>query len=224
MDYRRKPYVLKDKRIGTSFCIYCGEIANTREHLPSKSIANDENIIVPSCKKCNNMFSYDEKYLNYVLKSIMNSLTDEKDSRMKKLVLHELLGNGYLYEYNFQYDRIKSIILKYAYGHLISELGLISKGYYNLFLENVECEIFFDKYISKEQKEHFFKLYEYKIIDEMWGRECMIILNGIPYYFWKNRGPDYKYLVVNDNNNYLIRINIYDQIYALIDIPTACFN
>lgn len=70
IDERRKPYIVKDKKGDLSYCVYCGDSADSREHVPSRAIADDVNIVVPSCKKCNNRFSYDEKYLSYVIKAL----------------------------------------------------------------------------------------------------------------------------------------------------------
>ena len=55
-----------DSRIA-GICIYCGGIAKTRDHVPSKAFLDKpypENIpVVPCCSECNNKFSKDEEYV-----------------------------------------------------------------------------------------------------------------------------------------------------------------
>lgn len=50
----------------TSICIYCGQIADTREHIPAKHFfkgSTEKNlIVVPSCKRCNSSFQKDEDF------------------------------------------------------------------------------------------------------------------------------------------------------------------
>lgn len=47
-------------------CIYCGRLAETREHIPSKVFLNKpypENLFtIPACYECNNGYSLDEEY------------------------------------------------------------------------------------------------------------------------------------------------------------------
>lgn len=224
VDERRKPYIVKDKNTDLSFCIYCGEIADSREHVPSKALGDGENIVVPSCKKCNNEFSYDEKYLSYVIKELIGNQAEMNDENLKNLVHDELLGNGYFCDYNFQYDRIKAIFLKISYGHLISEFGIVSKGFYELFKENALCKIYLENLINQQEREEIIKLYKCNYMSELWGRESIIIASGQLYYYWKNRGENYHYMVAMDETSYIIKINICDKIYGIIEVPIDCFN
>jgi hypothetical protein len=51
-------------------CIYCGKIADTKDHVPPKCFflkpAPSNLITVPSCFACNNSFSQDEEYARTV--------------------------------------------------------------------------------------------------------------------------------------------------------------
>lgn len=59
-------------------CIYCGELATTRDHVPPKILIPKENrkksdkdlIVVPACKNCNQNFSKDDEYFRVVVSSI----------------------------------------------------------------------------------------------------------------------------------------------------------
>lgn len=62
-----------------SQCIYCGDQANTRDHVPPRSLLErpypDNLHTVPSCSKCNHGFSLDEQYFLVLLAQISTSPT-----------------------------------------------------------------------------------------------------------------------------------------------------
>lgn len=62
----------KVKEIKT--CIFCGKLADTREHIPARNLYKDigklNPITVPSCSECNKNFSKDEEYFRNVMTSI----------------------------------------------------------------------------------------------------------------------------------------------------------
>lgn len=55
----------------SSFCVYCGAPATTRDHVPPKCLLEKpyptDLPTVPSCKKCNSSFSLDEQYFLILL-------------------------------------------------------------------------------------------------------------------------------------------------------------
>ncbi|MCH5324205.1 MAG: hypothetical protein J1E39_03225 [Eubacterium sp.] len=133
-----KPFV-EFSRKGTHYCIYCGSIANTREHVPSKAFLKrplpSDPPVLPACEKCNNSFSPDELYTRtYIecLKAIFvdNNLEilqidpdDRKEKREAKISIKEALDQKH-----FVFDnRIGRILLKLAIGHVVYEL---SENYY----------------------------------------------------------------------------------------------
>ena len=69
-----------------SGCIYCGKPAETREHVPSKSLLIEpfpENLpTIPACFECNNGFSADEEYFVCFLE-ILKSIVYENYSISK---------------------------------------------------------------------------------------------------------------------------------------------
>ena len=56
-------------------CIYCGQRANTREHIPARNLVKDKGsvqfITVPSCSKCNSGFQKDEEFFRQLIASIL---------------------------------------------------------------------------------------------------------------------------------------------------------
>lgn len=122
-----------------SECIYCGEIANTREHIPSKVFLAKpypENLgIVPACQECNNSYSNDELLLSILIEKLKSTHLgqgynpiEEVQRRMdynEKLVkdIEKAIENKNLNEFD---KKIKRILLKLAIGHSVYEL---SEGY-----------------------------------------------------------------------------------------------
>ena len=58
-------------------CFYCGSLANTKDHVPSKNLLESpfpHNLLtVPACSQCNNSFSFDEEYfLNVIVETTTN--------------------------------------------------------------------------------------------------------------------------------------------------------
>ena len=55
-------------------CCYCGDFADTVDHVPSKVFLEKpypENLpVVPCCKKCNERFSLDEEYVAVLLECV----------------------------------------------------------------------------------------------------------------------------------------------------------
>ena len=135
-----KPFV-DYSREGVHYCIYCGAIAGTREHVPSrvflkKPLPSDLPVL-PACQKCNNGFSTDELYTKtYIecLKELLNNnnpdclwidSADRKAVRDAKSAVKEAIDTKTLC-----YDkRIGRVLLKLAVGHAVYEL---SEGYYSL--------------------------------------------------------------------------------------------
>lgn len=114
-------------------CIYCGGIADTREHCPSKMLVSELGEInlpvLPACFSCNNGFSEDElffkTYIDYVKiwhsgyslpesSDVQNSIEKESLSQVKKFI--ETKGSA-------QNERVKRILIKLAIGHATYELS-----------------------------------------------------------------------------------------------------
>ena len=80
-------------------CIYCGDLATTREHVPSKAFLVEpypENLpTIPSCFKCNNGFSFDEQYVSYYLDTLRNYIYAEYQCAEN---ITNVRGNNYVPE------------------------------------------------------------------------------------------------------------------------------
>jgi hypothetical protein len=128
-------------------CIYCGAVANSREHIPSKIFLEkpypNNLLLVPSCKTCNNYFSYDELYTWFAIQILKKEyyrsiyITSETyEDRFKKhspiiAKVHKDVESFCLSKdlnqkddiYNFKSKRIERILWKLAVGHSVFELS-----------------------------------------------------------------------------------------------------
>lgn len=126
------------------YCIYCGNKADSREHIPSKIFIDKPyppNLyLVPACKACNNSFSADELYTWFVLKHLeikfgKPKLSEYEEQRYNKYpsICSEVTNDIHTFSedetlcYFFRSSRIERILAKLALGHMVYEL---SEGYH----------------------------------------------------------------------------------------------
>lgn len=141
-DSRVKPFIFKNKR-QNSLCVYCGEEATTREHLPSKVFFEHRDqidfSILPACKKCNNNFSYHEKYLACYIEFLKSKIYN-KDYKIRESIKNTLLKDHFIankiknqfkqisgmkYEVSQDTESIEIVLMKLAKGHMAYEMNEI---------------------------------------------------------------------------------------------------
>ena len=172
-----------------SFCIYCGKVADSREHIPSKVFLDKpfpaDLYLVPACRVCNNSFSSDELYTWFVIKLLeqragIDCLSTSYQSA-KRFASHpgvhsEAQNDISLFInrpnsfdvhktlFDFKSERIARILKKLAVGHAVYEL---SECYYSESLDTWKTstiEYSFAPTLSQE------------IIDDF---NCAIDINGL---------------------------------------------
>lgn len=173
-----KPYI-SFERDSQMFCIYCGEIANTREHCPSKAFLKKPyptNLpTLPACKKCNNGFSSHERYTKYLLKFLYYHYTEKNEH----MIIDDDVEIKQAYESAIKfikkpfYDkRMAKVFYKLAIGHAVYE---ISEGYYSYEWEEKISHIayIFKPMLSKEKWEKLKVLEDFneKVTPELGSRE-----------------------------------------------------
>ncbi len=125
------------RRNSKMYCVYCGNIADTREHCPSRTFLNKPyptNLpTVPACRRCNNGFSEDEKYtstyINYLYEYYENSREDIfklNDLNARENVDAKLAAEKFVQK-PCSDERLIRIFSKLAMCHATYE---ISQGYY----------------------------------------------------------------------------------------------
>jgi len=130
-----------DERL-TGYCVYCGGIPETRDHVPSRVLLDDplpSNLpVVECCAACNASFSMDEAYLACFIECILagstipSNLKRPKISRIlsesaglaKRIADAEITSDSGEKLWNPEIERVRAIILKLARGHIAYELSL----------------------------------------------------------------------------------------------------
>lgn len=132
-------------------CIYCGNPATTREHVPSKAFLTEpypENLAtIPACFECNNGFSNDEKYISCFLDVLKEMVYPqykrkdstqkllEKDKKLKSLLDEQIrVSDGKIY-YSIDEERLCRILIKLAKGHAGFEFDETCNSYSNISIQ-----------------------------------------------------------------------------------------
>lgn len=164
-DERIRPYVSYKKE--KSYCVYCYNIADSREHLPPRILIDKPNqnewCIVPACSKCNNGYSTDEQFvactIEYILAEIYyegniqrNKIKETFEKRphiLEKIKTLCIFQNGSLKIDNSVIEKIKTVVLKIARGHFMYDC--------NEFLndEDVQVLIAFKPQLEQKKLEEF---------------------------------------------------------------------
>lgn len=139
-DESKRPHVTFSRQ-GVHYCVYCGELSDTREHAPSrvflrKPYPNEDLPVLPACQKCNNSFSNDELYTELYIDSMRylsgyaESLSKENHERIKRNTAFFDAQNDLSKYYSGEIipinEKIVRILTKLAVCHMVYEL---SEGY-----------------------------------------------------------------------------------------------
>ena len=129
-----------DSRL-SGYCVYCGAPSETRDHVPSRVLLDEpypNNLpVVECCGPCNSGFSSDEEYFACFLSCVIHGTTSPEAHRPKiARILREkpLLGQRMEASMRIaedgqrswipEMDRVRTVILKLARGHIAYELSL----------------------------------------------------------------------------------------------------
>ena len=169
-----------------NYCVYCGEIATTREHIPSKAFLKDNNkspdylMTLPACLKCNNGFPSDEKYVI----DILDKIKKNTENKAEELI-------------NIDNKRFENIIFKLALGHAAYEFDYIHTGHKNY---SMDYNFIFN--LTNQQIDKFISL------PEIGSRSCFIVETNaktLSYQNWETIN-NYKYSAIRDADKLIIKI------------------
>ncbi len=121
-----------------SFCVYCGNQPNTRDHVPSKIFIDEpypENLpVICACSECNQGFSLDEEYIACLIECILVGSTNIKEIKRQKIkrilsqksTLVERINKAYQENnegifFEVEYERLQNVIIKLGKGHAAFE-------------------------------------------------------------------------------------------------------
>ena len=204
-------------------CCYCGNWADTVDHVPSKVFLDKpypENLpVVPCCKKCNEQFSLDEEYVAVMFECVRWQTFDPdylKREKVRKIVEHTPailktvsetvlpLLDGH-FSIDFGNARLNKVLTKLIAGHLRFE------GLDQWFLHNgLEISFYQDIHANREFCTKFHSPIFSGLSPEVGSRALMSFVEygnvGSP---WFTVQPDkYEYCVAPDNSE--VRIIIQD--------------
>ncbi len=241
MKYR----IRRDKTFGNGYytyydgknengCIYCGAIANTREHFPSKVLLNkpypDNLFTLPACLKCNNGYSLDEEYLACFIEKLKEKVFKgykmrdkiidilNKKIKLNELIDEQIISDGELIILNVETDRFKKVIEKIAICHAGYEFDTITS------CDTINTWFDFAVNLSNDQIKCFKESQISNVIPEIASRYsteyCIVETNGskdifLMYNWEKIQKGIYEYCVfINYNGNVCVRLILSDFLYC----------
>ncbi len=208
------------KAFGTT-CLFCGKIAETKDHIPSKNLLEkpypNNLLTIPSCDYCNKSFSLDEEYFLNVLVEISDNPTllakknfggnvhkaRERSKGLKKRIEDSLIqgDDGKIY-FQSETDRIKKVIEKNAFGLYFHKYQKVSR------LESFKCVGFYPFSVEETRPTEMFLLtYTEKFKPKKWTT----IQNDV-----------FSYIVVRDwrrGNKLSMIFHIHNSVWCIIEIP-----
>ena len=245
MEQRKRPggtdglgyYTSWDKSVKNG-CIYCGNPATTREHVPSKAFLTEpypENMAtVPACFECNNGYSDDEKYVSCFLDVLKEAVYKDytrrvdtnqrlaKDDRLKKLLDEQIITNNGEVHYTIDENRLCRIIVKLAKGHAGFEAD-------HICFDDTQVGLKYDFVfnMSEETIDEFEEIPQVDIAPEVGSRGCItpfVVQNigtgeAFGFMFWNHvQEGQYRYQVsYNEDGGICVKIVIYEMLYCRID-------
>ncbi len=204
-------------------CCYCGDFADTVDHIPSKVFLDKpypENLpVVPCCKKCNEQFSSDEEYVAVLFECVrLQTFAPKRFKREKirkivnhnptilqtvKETVHPLLDG------HFSIDpenvRLKKVLTKLIAGHLRFEgldQSFLHKGFDKHFYQDVHT--------NREFYQRFHSPIMSSLLPEVGSRALIAMFEqGSAGGPWLEVQPEmYEYCVAPDNSE--VRIIMQD--------------
>ncbi len=218
-------------------CIYCGNRADTREHIPSKVLLSEpypENLpTIPACFECNNGFSADEEYFVSFLETLKSAIYVDysiSDHIVKIFnhtpALQEMVTSSIHLENKtvfFSYDeiRFKRVINKLAVCHAGYEFDHVD------FNDPISTKISFIFNMTPEDISEFTAPEIMNCVPEISSRftsnYCIIqnIDNGEAYLLndWivVQEGRYQYYVYLNTHGGVSIKMIILDFLYCQVD-------
>lgn len=213
-----------------SICCYCGNWADTVDHVPSKVFLDkpypDNLPVVPCCKKCNEQFAFDEEYVAVLLECVRWQTFDPEEFKREKVrkivehnpaILKTVRGSVHpLLDGHFTIDpdntRLRKVLIKLIAGHLRFE------GLDQLFLhEGLEIQFNQDIYKNREFYDSFHSPIYSGLLPEVGSRAMIAMVEqGSAGGPWFTVQPNmYEYCVAPDNSEVRIIIQNYCGIRGL---------
>lgn len=213
--------IIKPVNKNIPFCIFCGNEADSKDHIPSKNLLEKPfppNLLtIDSCIKCNRSFSLDEEYFLNVLVEISTNpallikkeeggnifRARERSPKLKERIENSMISqtDGRIY-FHPEYDRIQKVVEKNAAGLYFHKYGLRRP------LNEFHCTGVYPFSVEELRPPDIFLLaYSERFKPKKWT----IIQDNV-----------FSYIVVRDwrrNNGLTMIFHIHDSVWCTISIP-----
>ena len=222
-------------------CIYCGNPATTREHVPSKAFLQEpypDNLpTIPACFACNNGYSEDENYVacfldilksqvyyDYLVPEQTNSRM-AKDKKLQNILQEQIKTQDDKVFYQLDKQRFDRILLKLARGHAGFEFDYVD-------FDNTNVKIWYDFlfHIPDEILQNFESVPEADIAPDVGLRAAgsPFILQNITLdeatslSIWNEVQENrYRYQVFqNKKENITVKIVVLEFLYCVVEFDT----
>ena len=176
-------------------CAYCGKVANSPDHTPSKAFLDEpypDNLpVVDACIKCNGGFSADEEYLSCLIECVIQGTT-KHDEKFREKVASTLqarpniasrieagkqIDKNKIPIWQPEWHRVKNVVLKLARGHISFELGL------QLINDPIILDVLPMASMSDDEFDIFNSLDHENLYPEVGSRAFVNVLTGKPTAF-----------------------------------------
>lgn len=225
---RRKEFIQSSLK---ELCYYCGNYADTRDHIPPKVLLDspypNDLESIPCCWQCNNRFSKDEEYAAVLIECIKQQSTNIKDLNRPKVqeiinhspyllnsvcksIEYDLFGHMYI---STNDSRFRNVLLKLIKAHLRNENGLFLSD------ELIKIEITTLDKMNSEQLNRFLMPQKIHILPDVGSKALysMLVSNNIAYNNWHiYQDNTYMYYVSTDSKMVKIIIQNFLVIKATI--------
>ncbi len=220
----------------TRGCIYCGGVADTRDHVPSKCLLDkpypDNLPVVGCCYDCNQSFSSDEIYFACFIECVKSGSTNFKyinreyikNIFRKTPSLHKRIENATKIEndqieFYPEIERVKNVLLKLAKGHTAFELSIVRKDeprnfWFGLIKSLPEANqvdfnsVHFQENVGEIGSRSMQRFLVTSLINKNGGQDNFIINDWLDV-----QDNKYRYITIDDQGMVIVRIVI-DEIWG----------
>lgn len=190
-------------------CAYCGEYADTEDHVPSKCFLDkplpQNPPVVPCCLKCNASFTGDEEYVFCLIECMKAGTTNPmllERLKARETLLHsqglrlrlvdQYQDFGGVKVWKYERERLERVIRKLAFGHLAYENeNLLFDAEYNI----LRCKALPD--MNPQERDMFEMPYIDTLLPEIGVRalgNCLLLNGSINLSLWHIVQPNrYRY-------------------------------
>lgn len=206
-------------------CAYCGEYAETEDHVPSKCFLDkplpQNPPVVPCCHQCNASFTEDEEYVFCLIECMKAGTTDpmqierikaqqtlQHSTGLRRRLDGQYRDFGGVKVWDYERSRLERVIRKLAFGHLAYENE-------SLFFNNnfiiLTCKVI--SQMTQQEIHRFEEPYMSSLLPEVGGRAlsgCLIMEGSMCVSMWHVIQPNrYRFCTSPDGHHVKFVISEY---------------